>query len=367
MNTSRQPWIHSWYVDSLCFFLTPFLFVVLAFFDLPPFRNVDAGLLSKAILVVLFIDWAHIFAQYHRIYSNPLESSRLKWIYPLSYLLLVPVMTVIVHFTSSIAIDTLLVYFVVFHFIKQHFGFMKIYSKTDGKKSQREKITEDAAFYLSMVAPVVYWHVKGFSYDYKWINLFFKWKIFSYLLWPVMIAYVGAFILYAFDEYKRTTRNGFFNFPKNLSLLSAVVGWGAISFLSESTMLVVFTVTFTHDLSYLFYVWLIGRRDHKYVRKEVKWISWWSIPGFFAYLCLLVVLSDILTIVHLELTNDNNWNYWIWGTTFNSLAKQEGWFLSFGWSVFFATQAHHYFIDRYLWKKEKDLGYMIKSGQYKPY
>lgn len=365
MIARTQPWIHSWYVDSFCFFLTPFLFVILAFFDLPPFRTVDAQLLTKIIIIVLFIDWAHIFAQYHRIYSNPLESPRLKWIYPVSYMVLVPVMTVIVHFTSSVAIDTLLVYFVIFHFIKQHFGFMKIYSKTDGKKTKSEKIVEDALFYLSMATPVLFWHVKGFSYEYKWVNLFFKWEIFKYILWPVVILYAVTFVIYLRDEARRTRRNKLFNVPKNLSLLSAMLGWGAVSILSESTMLVVFTVTFTHDLSYLFYVWIIGRRDHKYVRKEVRWFSWWSIPGFFLYIGVLVVLSDILTIVHLEMTNDNNWNYWIWGRMFNEITKQEGWLLSFGWSLFFATQAHHYWIDRYLWKKEKDLGFMVSSGQYK--
>lgn len=364
MNQKSQPWVHSWYADSLGFFLVPFLFVFLAAFDLPPFRKVDARLLTNMIFLVLFIDWAHIFAQYHRIFSNPLESPRLKWIYPLSYILLIPVMTAVVYFSSIVWIDTALVYFVIFHFIKQHFGFIKIYSKTDGPKTSFEARVENALVYLSMFTPVVYWHVKGFDYDYKWITIFIKSPLFYYILWPMLTLYTICLGIYIRDEWKRTKKNGMFNIPKNISLLSAMLGWGAVSLLSESTLLIIFTVTLTHDLSYTFYVWFIARRDHRHLKGEVKWFSWWSIPGFFFYVGILVVLSDILMVVHLELTQDKNWDYWIWGQTFNALKVEPGWLLSFGWALFFATQAHHYFIDRYLWKKEKDLFFQIKTGNY---
>lgn len=364
MNKS-QPWVHSWYADSLCFFLTPFLFIALALFNLPPFRLQDEILLENVIILVLFFDWAHIFAQYHRIYANPLESKRLKWVYPLSYLALIPIMTALVYLTKATWIDTVLVYFVVFHFIKQHFGFMKIYSKTDGPKSKREAYTENMVFYLSMFTPVVWWHAHGLKYWYKWTEFFIKSPLFSYIVWPMIAVYAVSLVMYARDEYVRSKRNGMWNIPKNISLVTAMAGWGIVAFMPQSKLLIIFTVTFTHDLSYLFYVWLTGRRDSKIISKKVSWFSWWSLPGLLMYLVVLIVLSDILMVVHLELTRDNNWNYWIWGQVFNSLSVKDGWMLSFGWALFFATQAHHYFIDRYLWKKEKDLVYQIKTGNYK--
>lgn len=363
-NTKAQPWVHSWYGDTIGFFLVPFLFILLAVFNLPPFRNVDGRLLSYLILFVLFIDWAHIFAQYHRIYCNPLETRTLKWVYPISYILLIPVMASVVYFTSSALVDTALVYFVIYHFIKQHFGFIKIYSKTDGPKTSLEARVENALVYLSMFTPVVYWHTKSLAYEYKWIMMFIKSPLFEYLLWPMVALYGICLVIYTRDEYRRTIRNGMVNLPKNISLLSAMLGWGLVSIFSESTMLVMFTVTFTHDVSYAFYVWFIGRRDHSIIKGKVSWLSWWSLPGFFFYMGVLIVFSDMIMTSHLELVYDHNWNYYVWGKTFNFLKVEQGWLVSFGWSLFFATQAHHYFIDKYLWKKEKDLAYMIKTGKY---
>jgi hypothetical protein len=358
-----QPWVHSWYADSLGFFLAPFLFIILAVFKLPPFSNTSPEAFSTIIFLVLFIDWAHIFAQYHRIYYNPVESKKLKWMYPLSYLLLIPLMALVVEYASVTYVDTALVYFVVFHFIKQHFGFIKIYSKTDGQKSNFDLKAENAFIYLSMFTPVIYWHTKAFSYEYKWVSMFIKSPYISYLLWPALILYGVTFLLYVKSEYARTKQNQLFNIPKNLSILSAILSWGLISILSDSTLLIIFTVTLSHDLSYTFYVWFIGRRDETIQKKKINWFTWWSVPGFFAYVAILVLFSHIIMVVHLELTKDLNWGYWIYGDLFNGIPKGNGFWLNVGWALFFATQAHHYFIDRYLWKREKDLDYMVKTGR----
>lgn len=358
-----QPWVHSWYADSLGFFLAPFFFIFLAIFNLPPFSGLDNNTFQFVILLVLFIDWAHIFAQYHRIAYNPVEDKKLKWIYPVSYLLFLPVMAVIIGFASVTYVDTALVYFVVFHFIKQQFGFIKIYSKTDGPKTKTESKLEDALVYLTMFTPVFYWHTKAFDYEYKWVSMFIKSPIFDYLFWIAAMAYIITLGFYIKNEIARTRRNQMFNIPKNLALFTAAMSWGIVSFLSKSTLLVVFTVTLTHDLSYTFFVWFIGRRDEKILKKKVSWFSWWSVPGFFVYVTVLILFSHIIMVVHLEMTQDHNWAYYIYGGLFNSITKAEGFWLNFGWALFFATQAHHYFIDRFLWKKEKDLDYLVKTGR----
>ena len=33
-----------------------------------------------------------------------------------------------------------------------------------------------------------------------------------------------------------------------------------------------------------------------------------------------------------------------------------------GLAIFFATQAHHYLIDRYLWRKEKDYAHFLRTN-----
>ncbi len=361
----NQPWVHSWYADSLAFFFVPILFILLAVFKLPPFTGLDEKTFQFIIILVLFVDWAHIFAQYHRIFCNPLEEKKLKLVYPISYLLAIPVVAIIVGFLSPPFVDTLLVYFVIFHFIKQQFGFIKIYSKTDGPKTKLVSRMDDLFVYLSMFTPVVYWHTKSFDYNYKWVSMFIKSPVFNWILWPMLVAYFLTFIFYIKNEFARTKTNNQFNIPKNIAILVAMLSWGIVSILSDSKLLIIFTVTFTHDVSYTFYVWFVGRRDEHILKKRVNWFSWWSVPGFFIYFAVLILFSHVIFVVHLEMTMDHNWDYYIYGKFFNSISKAEGFWLNIGWSLFFATQAHHYFIDRFLWKKEKDLDYMVKTGRYK--
>lgn len=364
MTSRRQPWILNWFADSMGLFFMPFLFLILGLFNLPPFRTTDKGLLKLLILFVLIIDWAHIFAQYPRIFFNPLEKVRMKWIYPFSYFLLIPVFTLVLNFLSIKMVDTILVYFVIFHFIKQHYGFIKIFSKSDGPKTQWEGVLEETFIYLTMWTPVLHWHANSIGYDYKWTNLFFKIpgiESISLFVWGL---YSFVMLNYLFMEFRRTRRNKFFNVPKNLSILSAVLGWGCITFLSHSTSLIIFTVTLTHDLSYTYFVWAIGRRDERLLKNRIKIFSWNSAMGFFFYVVVLILVSHMIMIIHLELTRDHNWNYLIYGDIFNSIKTDNQWLINLGWSLFFATQAHHYFIDRFLWKKEKDLEYMIKTGKF---
>jgi hypothetical protein len=112
--------------------------------------------------------------------------------------------------------------------------------------------------------------------------------------------------------------------------------------------------------------------------KSQPWIhSWYGDSlGFFAiplvaiFLAvfvyrLSVLLSQIIWAIYIETTMDQNHSYFIVGTIFNDLPSfKEGYMLNLCTSLFYATQAHHYFIDKYLWKKEKDLGYMVSSGKY---
>lgn len=364
MQIKSQPWIHSWYGDSLGFFAIPLVAIFLAVFRLPPFRYIDAAHIGALITYVLIIDWAHIFAQWHRIYSNPLETSG-KWIYPLSYFLLFPVVGLIFYLGYLAPVESFLVYFVIYHFIKQHYGFIRIYSKIDGVKTKFESVTESALIYLCMWTPVLYWHSEFPKKDFYWLVHFIKSPLVKNLFWPALVAYIFCFLAYALAEFKRTKRNGIFNWPKNLALLSAAAGWGLVSVFGEVPVLIFFTVVLTHDVSYIVFVWLIGRRDYKIRKNQVSWFSFWSIPGFLLFCFSALLLSQIIWAIYIETTMDQNRSYFIVGTIFNDLPSfKEGYMLNLCTSLFYATQAHHYFIDKYLWKKEKDLAYMVSTGKY---
>lgn len=363
MSQKPSAWFHSWYVDTLCLHSIPLIFTFLAAFDLPPFRKETFGVLIAMITWIIVIDWGHIFAQWFRIYSNPVESPKLKWLYPLSYLALIPLLTVIVQFSGRVPVETFLIYYVIYHFIKQHYGYTRIYSKIDGPKSKTEILIEDIVIHASMITPVLYWHVTFPYEEFLWKMHFLKFGVFQYLFYLSALIYCISFIAYGFFEIKRSLRNGYVNWAKNLAFFSAALGWGVVSILSDSALLIFFTVVLTHDVSYTCFVWLIGRRDQQKISKKIPWKSWFSIPGFLFYILALGIVSQVILVVHHRMVGHHVSNV-VYGNLFSWIPYMTGWAGSFGIALFFATQGHHYFIDRFLWKKEKDLEYMIKTGKH---
>ena len=213
-----------------------------------------------------------------------------------------------------------------------------------------------------MVTPLVYWHIHFPYENFTWNQFFIKTELIKILFPGCLFFYVLTFFLYVFYETKRTFRNGF-NWPKNIAIFAAAFGWGLVSVLSHSPLLIYFTVVLAHDVSYTIFVWLIGRRDILLTKRPIKWISWFSPLGFLAYGILIVVISQIILLLHHRLVGHSYPNL-IFGKLFSEIIFQEGWWNSFGIALFFSTQAHHYFIDRFLWKKEKDLDYLIRTGKF---
>lgn len=357
---SKGVWFHSWYVDTLFLHSVPVIFATLAALNLPPFGEKPMYFLVSCVLV---IDWAHIYAQWFRIYSNPVETKRLKWIFPLSFLALIPIITVLVENFTSKKIELFLIYFVIFHFIKQQYGYIRIYGKIDGRKSGVERFIEDTLIYSSMVCPVIYWHIAFPKPDFHWKRYFIDVPFIHELFWLAATFYGVSFLGYCYYEIQRSFRLSQINIAKNLALFSAALGWGIVTFMSHTPYLIFFTVVLSHDLSYVVFVWLIGRRDQVLVKKKVPLWSWFSLPGAIAYLFLLIYGAQAYLNVHLRLIGSRMPNI-LYGKLFDFVTYHPGWLESLGFALFFSTQAHHYFIDRYLWKKEKDLEYLVKTGKY---
>lgn len=353
-------WFHSWYGDIIGLHLVPFIFIILALLGLPPFGSYNFSNAWEIVTWILVLDWAHIFAQWHRIYGNPAESSRMKWVYPVSYVLLIPVFALIILAGGKFHLETFLVYFVIFHFIKQQFGFIRVYSRIDSAKGKIESFNENTLIYLTMVTPLLAWHT-FMPYDqFGWNTFLIKSPLIQNLVYPAAALYFFCGILYIYWEADRTFRTKTFNLGKNLALLSGALGWGLVSILAESKLLIFFTVVLAHDLSYIVLVWLIGRRDKKLSEGKIGLASWWSVPGFLGYLCCLVVVSQLILLIHHRFIGKDYPNL-VFGNILRNFTDE--YFISIGFAIYFATQAHHYFIDRYLWKKEKDYNFLVKAGK----
>ena len=110
------------------------------------------------IVIIVGIDVSHVWSTIFRTYLDKDEYQRHK-----SLLMIAPVIALVLFFAfAMISIDgfwTALAYLALYHFIKQQYGFMRLYQARYGKVTQKKWLTDKLVVYLGMLYPVFYWHL----------------------------------------------------------------------------------------------------------------------------------------------------------------------------------------------------------------
>lgn len=368
--TYKQPWFHSPWLDSISMYGFPLLatFILFFFTDL-----LTPKLITQFALFIGVIDFGHIFAQWFRVKYNPTEKSSALY----KYLIFFVISLFIVAFITSLSylkqMQSFLVYLVLYHFIKQQYGIIKIYSKTDGVKSKLQNRVTDAFVYLSMAYPVIHWHSSDLLKTFYWKELFIDIPYINSIEVVLRVFFIATFVGYVFYEYKITKRNKGFNIPKNLSVLGALIGWNFALIFPTYQKALLFTIVYTHNIAYIVLIWVVGRRDRKlqgYQEPEglKKIFCWTSVPGFFTYYLMInLMASSIITlwywVAHNKVINEFLLYHVI--TQLPQVHDRESFIWHLVNALFYTTQGTHYIIDGFLWKKEKDYAWHLRQEQLK--
>ena len=366
-----QPSILSFWADTLGLHAVPIVCLALMVFMPASIQGTANFLYSWPIGVILFLDWGHIFAQWMRIYSNPMESARNRWFYPLS---LFGVFACFYFYLSwgGRGLSVFLVYFVIFHFMKQQYGYLRYFGRGEYRNHAWGRPLEDLYFYLGVVTPIVGWHVRtpvplalG-----PWPDAFFRHPWLGVLHGTLFYAHLLVTVLYWGFQVHLWRRDKFIPLSKYLALLFPHLAWGMVAWLPSYQLLFWVMVVFYHDLSYFFFVWAVARRDQRLPTalppRKTLWTSVWALPF---YVLVVALLANVIgwmggvaqrfngeaDLFHLMKLFPEAWQWQVRETLNDFLAGIDRESLrNFGFAWIFAIQAHHYFIDRYLWKKEKD-------------
>jgi hypothetical protein len=141
------------------------------------------------VVFIIGIDVGHVWSTLFRTYFN--KSDRLNHKKPIRYipLILLPVLFCVAFYSLHL-FWSILAYVAVFHFIKQQYGFMVLYSfKNQEKNSPVKQRFDKWVIYIGMLYPVIYWHFdvnrsfnwfaeKDFLPLFKLVN---NMELFSYL------------------------------------------------------------------------------------------------------------------------------------------------------------------------------------------
>ncbi|MBX3017751.1 MAG: hypothetical protein KF767_07680, partial [Bdellovibrionaceae bacterium] len=187
-----------------------------------------------------------------------------------------------------------LAYVAVFHFIRQQYGFLRLYAREENP-TPLERHSATAVIYAATLYPLLYWHSRT-DRDFHWFLAGDFWTaVPEGLAQAGFVVYLGVIALYLFTETRASLRRGGFNLPKNGIVFGTLLSWylGIVHFNLD----LVFTITnvVSHGIPYLALIWVYGARRRE--RGELVGASHFvsrviGIPAFFGLLLLFAYVEE---------------------------------------------------------------------------
>lgn len=347
MKTGR--WLISKPVDLLVMLVPVWLCWVIAFSLAEDQLHSDIPLWVW-VVVVIGIDVSHVWSSIFRTYLDHEEFNAHR-----RTLILAPIVSFVLAFgLAAISIDLFwrcLAYVAVYHFIKQQFGFMRIYKAKNG--DFRPKVIRDNfVIYLSMLYPILFWHLSA-DRAFAW---FVQGDFLNANLGPESIAWIGIIgnALYfgilgwwLVEEVLASKKSGGFQTGKILWVLTTAFNWflGIVYFNSD----IVFTVTnvVAHGLPYLALIIFYQGGKQRIKLGEITRSAWLKISSSILGLILLLAfveeyLWDILVYRENESFFSLNSSYWLESPAYVVQLLAIG--------LLAVPQVTHYILDGYIWK-----------------
>lgn len=155
MTAARRGWLVSPRFD-LALLSGPALVATAVAFALPAGTGVPP---AAWLVLVVFIDVAHVWASLYRTYLDPAELRRRPVLYAVTPLAALAGGAAL-YSLGSAWFWTVLAYVAVHHFIKQQIGFVALYRVRDGLSTRSpEAHLERAAVWAVTLLPLLWWHV----------------------------------------------------------------------------------------------------------------------------------------------------------------------------------------------------------------
>lgn len=350
---NRQPWIYSAAPDSIFILAPPFLITLIIF--LFPGMFHDGAEVSPVfwIILVLCVDVAHVYSTLYRTYFDPETFGTRKNLF-LLVPLLVFIFGVLVYSMNGLIFWRIAAYLAVFHFIRQQYGFLRIYSRRE-KQPKWSYTLDTITIYLLTVYPILWWHLSG-PRNFSWfVDGDFYFVHMPWLLLPLQICYWSIASAWVMKEIYFSVKNRFVNVPKFLLMAGTGLSWylGIITFNGD----LVFTAlnVISHGIPYMALIWMHGNKKHVASIPEKKKRTF--ISAIFRPRYLFLFVGILILIAYLE---EGLWDRWVWNdhpqyfTLFHFLPKISDSYLAFIVPLLAVPQLTHYVLDGFIWRIQKD-------------
>jgi hypothetical protein len=340
MELSKRYWLGAPVVEAIFILAPPLVSVALVILFNSYFSSNGVSTVWWIILV-LCIDVSHVYSTLFRMYWDKKTFTKYK-----KHLVIIPIVGlasgILVHLYSPLLFWRVLAYLAVFHFIRQQYGFMRLYARNQDQ-GRSDRLIDQIAIYAATIYPLLYWH----SNPTKNMNWFVDgdFVAFSnpYLIKAGAFLYYIIIILYVGKEFWLSRKTDF-NIPKNLVMVGTFLSWyvGIVAFQAD----LIFTLlnVVSHGIPYMALIWIYGD-------KKIR-------PKFsFNYKGVAIFVSVLLLLAYLE---EYFWDVLIWNdhpNVFPSLSMieplQHPFVIAILVPLLVLPQVTHYVLDGFIWKQPK--------------
>jgi hypothetical protein len=335
-------WLHSAPFD-LTLLVGPPLLAALAVLLLPPLRTTITPVWGWVIFVLCF-DVAHVYASLYRTYFDPEEFARRRtWYTTLPFVCWV--VGAGLYMWGAHVFWRVLAYGAVFHFVRQQYGFMRLYAHLQGRPSRFDNFLDAAVIYATMLYPLAFWHASG-DRAFAW---FIDGDFFALpegLAFSVGLVYGALLAVFLVRQVMLAVRGQAVSVGKIGVVVSTAAAWFIGIVWLNSDFAFTITNVVAHGLPYFALVWLYGRRrwqvpDWRATLHRPSWM--WAFAGL---LLLLAYVEEAL------------WDLFVWREHPEVFfGASETWAFDLSTSMLaivvpllMVPQVVHYISDAWLWK-----------------
>ena len=349
----RQPWLKSASYDGVWIIGPAFISAGLALLLKPQIEQFPALPLWAWISFVLFVDVAHVYATLFRTYLN-----KNAWQQHKSLLIGIPIVCwasgAILFSVDALLFWRCLAYLAVFHFMRQQYGFLALYSRTDSPLARRFQIVDQLCLYMAVLFPLLFWH----THMPRNFNWFVEGDFVEST--PVFLSNVG-FVLYATSAALFLLKECFLflklksiNWPKLLTLVGTAFSWWVAIIAINSDLSFTLVNVISHGVPYMALIWMYMHKQKNPESDAQEAMSWLEM---FASVCSRYLPAFVLLLFVCAYLEEGLWDGFVWREHLNVFAPfavlpaiTDKSIQALLIPLLALPQSTHYVLDGFIWK-----------------
>ncbi|EKT3965522.1 hypothetical protein NTJ12_000557 [Flavobacterium psychrophilum] len=336
----KQTWIHKPLTDSVFILSPPFVILaIIVVFQKQLVVIENHYSFYTWLFLIVFIDVAHVYATLFKTYFVASEFQKRKKLYLGLPLLCLGIGMVLFAFGSTV-FWSVLAYVAVFHFVRQQYGFMRLYARNEDKTNAW---IDNLVIYTATLYPMFFWFLSP-KKIFNWFipNEFFRFEnqvLVSILTW----VYVVVLVFYGIQTLYKSIKEQYFNIPKNAIIIGTTLSWyfGIVYFNND----LIFTLlnVVSHGVPYIALIYLNEIEKKSSTELGIlQYLKQYS--GLFIFIAILLLIA---------FTEEYLWEITVWNEYFSiSDFDFSPWqFLLV--PLLTVPQFTHYLLDGFIWKSKK--------------